>query len=273
MPFVVSHLPSYSDLNTPPTLSYESGPTIYNVHIKTANLNEAGTDKNVFIRLTGDLGVSKYNLLTNKPHHPDNTLHSFNSSSTTRSLHAVSKSTPSAPAPAHIFCSGTVSDFSFRDIDVGNIINIDLRHVADDDENAAWNPESIAVNNISLQRTWSFLCTSWISAQVGNAITLTPTGVLAVGRRASRRASRRVSDSNSAIYLSPTSTESRRRFEIMRRCFTENSPDDVNSSNVAVGIKRVCFNLKRFSHAHCHMYLTGSVPTLGVRGSLNVHAG
>ena len=150
---------------------------------KPSNLNEARNDKNVFIRLTGDLGVSNYNLRTNQPHHPDNTLHSFTSSSTTLSLHTVSNRTPSAPPPAHIFCSGTVSHFSFRDIDVGNIINIYLRQVADDDKNAARNPEFIAVNNISLQWTWSFVCTIWISAEVRNAITLTPTGVVAVGRQ------------------------------------------------------------------------------------------
>lgn len=198
---------------------------------------------------------------------------------------------------AERFPKSSVREFSFRDDDVGNILSVALRHAADGDESAAWKPEKIVVQHCTLHRTWTFICPRWLSTDVGNIIELTPTGCVAVGRRASRRASRRIStgkDDIGSMFLStPTlspialvstittssssspsngndpQSQTRSRFETMRDRFASAedkivpTDDSVLASGTEVGIKKVCFQLQMFSRTASHMYISGSIPAMG----------
>lgn len=236
----------------------------YVIYVSTASLKGSATSHDVHVRLIGDICSTSFiplrsaqpsdplssSLSTSLPHSPI-------SMTTTESPNAAASTDSSFPA-------GSVREFLIHAPDVGNLLQIALRHASSNQLDAAWKPDRILVRNDHLHRSWSFLCPRWLNNDVGNDIELTPTGDVAAGRRASRQASRRISADKIPCAPSPV-PQARKRFETMRERFSGEGPNatpEVLRGNDD-GTRKVQFQLQKYAQTASHLYLVGSIPALG----------
>lgn len=238
----------------------------YVIYVSTASLKGSATSHQVQIRLVGDLTSTSFitlcpaQLRTSEP---------ALSTSSTSALCPPDSMTVAYPSDATAdtnttFPVGSVREFLIRAPDVGNLLQIALRHASANQLDAAWKPDRILVKNDYIFRTWSFLCPRWLNHDVGNDIDLYPTGDVAAGRRASRQAIRRISTDKTPCTPTPL-PQARRRFESVRERFSggqPNSSEGVLKVN-ADGTRRVQFQLQRYAQTASHIYLIGSIPALG----------
>eukprot|EP00737_Agarophyton_chilense_P001958 gb/GEZJ01002213.1/.p1 GENE.gb/GEZJ01002213.1/~~gb/GEZJ01002213.1/.p1 ORF type:complete len:1391 (-),score=212.35 gb/GEZJ01002213.1/:830-4864(-) len=194
----------------------------YSFIVATAASKFAGTDRHVYVQLVGDLAQTDYVLLRSEP-------------------------SPLEPDTLN-FPTGSIRRFNFDDTFVGNLTKISIRHDPHEEPTAAWKPHRILVTDLSLHRTWTFLCPTWLTRDTGNHIELKPQPEVHAGLRASHRAARRLSFSRP----SPPSP--------LHSNFTSPEPDrDRNES----GTRRICFQLLKFTQTFSHVYLLGDAPALG----------
>lgn len=227
----------------------------YQVVVSTCNCRWAGTDRDVEIRLFGDLANSEYISLCSNPDNVQSSL----LYSTPNNHNPTSSSNPNFPI-------GSVRQFQFNAIDVGNVVKISIKHDPDAQLVAAWKPERIIVSNNYLHRSWAFSCSRWLSLDIGNTLDLTPNAEIYAGRRASRRASRRLSSSKPKFFTSPNPSQtSTPTVETMRHRFEASSPIPITllSKGSESGTRRVCFQLQKFTQTSSHVYLLGGIPALG----------
>eukprot|EP00178_Gracilaria_changii_P002477 TRINITY_DN1367_c0_g1_i2.p1 TRINITY_DN1367_c0_g1~~TRINITY_DN1367_c0_g1_i2.p1 ORF type:complete len:1376 (-),score=220.11 TRINITY_DN1367_c0_g1_i2:1767-5894(-) len=194
----------------------------YCVVVATAASKFAGTDRHVYVQLLGDLAQTDYVLLRSEP-------------------------SPLEPE-SHTFPTGSIRRFSFEDIFVGNLTKISIRHDPHEESTAAWKPDRILVTDLSLHRTWTFLCPTWLTRDIGNHIELKPQPEVHAGLRASHRAARRLSFSRPRP---PTP---------LNPVF---SPPESDRDRDESGTRRVCFQLHKFTQTFSHVYLLGGAPALG----------
>ncbi|PXF46250.1 Kinesin-like protein KIN-14R [Gracilariopsis chorda] len=152
------------------------------------------------------------------------------------------------------FPAGSSRRFTFEDTFVGNLTRISLRHDPHEEPNAVWKPHRILVTDLSLRRTWTFLCPTWLSRDIGNYAELKPQPEVHAGTRASHNAARRLSLSR------------RRTTASLHSLFSPGSNDSDHETEPArneAGTRRVCFQLLKFTQTFSHVYLLGSTPALG----------
>lgn len=237
----------------------------YVIYVSTASLKGSSTSHDVQIRLIGDISSTSFIPLRSarSPDPPSSSL----STSLSRSpaSMAASECSNADVSTDSSFPVGSVREFLIHTPDVGNLLQIALRHASSNQLDAAWKPDRILVKNDHLHRSWSFLCPRWLNNDVGNDIDLYPTGDIAAGRRASRQASRRISADKIACAPSPV-PQARKRFESMRERFSgesSNSASDGLLKGNDDGTRRVQFQLQKYTQTASHVYLIGSVPALG----------
>lgn len=248
--------PSLSDI--PRTLPDPTRlpPVSYTVQVSTANTRWAGTDKDVYMVLVGDLHTTDYIHLKENP--------ANNMQSSLR--YAPPDNLNSATSPTD-FPQGSIREFRFNATPVGNLIKITIRHDPTKEQSAAWKLDRVVVRNEELHRTWTFLCSRWLSRDMGNVVDLKPLSEISAGRRASRRASRRLSTGKhirvSTVVESSVGAD---HFASMRDVFGGDAAptsDDPLSNGSETGTRRVCFQLQKFTNKYCHVYLLGEIPALG----------
>lgn len=231
-------------------------PVQYTVQLSTADSKWAGTTKPVYIVLYGDLHHTDFIHLREDQHAGVQT-----------SLRYVTPDSFNAATSSADFPQGSVREFRFTAAPVGNLIKICIRHDPSNDSTAAWKLDRVVVRNEDLQRSWTFLASRWLSFNNGNQIELKPLGEVAAGRRASRRASRRLSiNKHSRLGHVPDASFGADRFASMRDRFGNDDvhgADHVISKGLETGTRRVCFQLQKFINPCCHVYLLGAIPALG----------
>lgn len=255
----------YSALSAPPDLTdiprtlpdpKSLPPVTYTVQLSTANTKWGGTDKDVYLLLVGDLYTTDYIHLR------------YDESSNMQT--SLIYSTPDNYNNATSFTAfpqGSIREFRFYARHVGNLVKILIRHDPTEEPSAAWKLERVIVRNDELHRSWTFLCKRWLSREMGNVVDLKPLNEISAGRRASRRASRRLSVGKQT--RSPNVIESSigaDHFASMRNVFggvADTDSDDHLSRSASSGTRRVCFQLQKFTAKSCHVYLSGQIPALG----------
>lgn len=237
----------------------------YVIYVSTASLKGSSTSHDVQIRLIGDIASTSYiPLRSARSSDPPSSSLSTSLSRSPASM-AAPECSNAAISTDSGFPVGSVREFLIHTPDVGNLLQIALRHASSNQLDAAWKPDRILVRNDHLHRSWSFLCPRWLNHDVGNDIDLYPTGDIAAGRRASRQATRRISADKITCAPSPV-PQARKRFESMRERF---SGDSSNSASDGLlkgnddGTRRVQFQLQKYAETAFHVYLVGSVPALG----------
>lgn len=234
----------------------ELPPVQYIVQLSTADAKWAGTDKDVYLQLVGDLYTTPFILLKEDPQADIQTSLRYSA--------PVDFNPATSPSD---FPVGSIREFRFNASPVGNLVKICIRHDSGADSSAAWKLERVIIRNDDLHRTWTFWCARWLNRDMGNEVELKPSREVSAGRRASRRASRRLSSGKLRVSHAAESTPVGGRFQSMRDRFGRSdsaivSDDAVSNANQA-GTRRVSFQLQKFTHKTCHVYLMGDIPILG----------
>eukprot|EP00177_Eucheuma_denticulatum_P001006 GFKZ01001832.1.p1 GENE.GFKZ01001832.1~~GFKZ01001832.1.p1 ORF type:complete len:1380 (-),score=213.01 GFKZ01001832.1:655-4794(-) len=230
-------------------------PVQYTIQVSTADARWSGTTKPVDIILFGDLAETDF-IPLRQDHDTD--VQAALRYTTPDKFNSATSSTE--------FPTGSVREFRFTTVPVGNLIKIVIRHDPANDVSAAWKLDRVVVRNEELQRSWTFLASRWLCSDHGNSVELKPLGEVAAGRRASRRASRRISTSKNNRLPPADVSVGAERFASMRDRFGNEEPQDDEaaiSKGCESGTRRVCFQLQKFTNSSCHVYLLGGIPALG----------
>lgn len=256
--------PEYPHSSPPPSLAdiprYLSDPTRlppvpYTVQLSTANSKWAGTNKDVYLVLVGDLHTTDFIHLREDP--ANNMQSSLLYRTPTNFLTATSRTE---------FPQGSIREFRFNAAPMGNLVKISIQHDPTGEPSAAWKLDRVVVRNEHLHRTWTFLCSRWLSRDMGNVVDLKPLNEVSVGRRASHRASRRLSTGKHNRVSTVAESVGAEHFASMRDVFGGDAvptPEDPLSKGCETGTRRVCFQLQKFTNKYCHVYLLGAIPALG----------
>lgn len=225
------------------------------VTVETGDNKWAGTDQGVKVQLFGDRG-----------HTDEIPLGDSQDVSTT--LRYITPRTPDEKTS--LFSPGSVREFSFMTVFVGNLVKLRVSHDGGDTFQCAWRLERVVVRDDQLQRSWSFSCQRWLNRDQGNMVELTPSGEVGAGRRASLRVSRRRSSRilrGVAEGVSPQASV----LAICNKFASEGTPSSGSPSGNEGGVRRVCFQLTKYNDKQGHMYLFGAIPALGAWDTTRAH--
>lgn len=175
----------------------------------------------------------------------------------------------------YLMCGG-MREFDVRMPFVGNVTKIVLRLDGGEGSGEAWRPKEVVVTDNTMHRSWKFFAKGWINGDSGWKQEVDTGEVVFAGRRATSQALASSGREKSGGEGSEGFQGKLRMFAdaeseaegcrsdgiVLGRCFKR------VSSNVAerpelVGVREVCFQVKKFDRDGCHMYLVGDGAEFG----------
>lgn len=250
----------------------------YSLRVETSGGVHAGTARPVFVVLVGDQTRS-----------PELALKELESR-----LVYYSNSVGDGPDADEYLGAGSVREFVLRMPYIGNVVQVVVRLDGGEGAGEAWRPLSVLVSDETMHRGWRFACRGWLNGDCGWTCEVDSSGDVAAGRRATAVSKRRLSltrrmlpEDGGDAAASPAASSGLDDgggegggFQRSLSLFKANLSDEgrrsvgearglqrvgsgVEAVGDSLGVRRVCFQVKKFDRDGFRMYLSGDTSEMG----------